>query len=208
MSAAQPSTSPRPARRTVRRTAFALPVATLLAGALAVACSDDAGRAAPTAPLAATAAAASDASVGATMAFGRPPLKAFDRMSLKGMEHGGAGHPMDKVYPGTVVIRRGQTVAFDSYPVHQIAIYAPGTKPSDIRLDPDHLADVEVPWGIERDVLIDDPNNRLAVSPITWNRETWTPDAATFSKPGRYLVICTIIFHYTEAKMYGWVEVR
>ena len=103
-----------------------------------------------------------------------------------------------------MTIRRGETVRFESFPIHQIAVYAPGTQPSDIRVDPDHLDDV----GDFRDVLINDPANRLAVSPISFETTTWDAPAGTFSQPGRYLVICTVVFHFTEARMYGWVQVR
>lgn len=197
-----------------RRAALALPLAAAAAGALAAACGDRA----PTAPTAlrATAApaatagapAAAPAAVGATMRFGREGMTGFDHMSPKAFPHTRAGHTMDKVYPGTVVIRRGETVAFESFPIHQIAVYAPGTRPEAIRLDPDHLADAETPFGTFPDVLIDDPANRLAVSPISFRTLTWTPAAGTFARPGRYLVICTLIFHFVETRMYGWVEVR
>ena len=173
---------------------------------VAAGCADDAT--APAAPAAARVAAAPAAAPAATMRFGRPGLNAFAHMSPKGMEHSGAGHAMDKVYPGTVSIRAGETVAFESFPVHQIAIYAPGTAPADIRLDPEFLDDVSTPFGDFPDVLIDDPANRLALSPISFETMTWTPDAATFARKGRYLVICTIVFHYVEARMYGWVVVR
>jgi hypothetical protein len=143
------------------------------------------------------------------MRFGREGMTGFEHMSPKAYPHTRGGHTMDKVYPGTVVIRRGETVAFESFPVHQIAVYAPGTRPEDIRLDDAHLDDVELPWGeTAPNTLINDPANRLALSPISWQTVNWTPPAGTFARPGRYLVICTVIFHYVETRMYGWVEVR
>jgi hypothetical protein len=203
---------PRPLspRRALRTSAAAVAL-TLLAGALACAGGPDAG--APTAPTARAprrppAAPAAGETVGATMRFGREEMNGFAHMSPKAFEHTRAGHAMDKVYPGTVSIRAGQTVAFTSFPIHQIAVYGPGTRPEAIRLDPDHLADAETPFGTFPDVLIDDPDNRLAVSPISFQTMTWQPPAGTFAKRGRYLVICTLVFHYVEAKMYGWVEVR
>jgi len=188
-------------------------VAAALLAALVAACAggDDAVTAPVSAagPQRATASADAGPAVGATMRFGRPDMNALDHMSPKAFEHARLGHPIDKVYPGTVTIARGQTVAFESFPVHQIAVYAPGTRPEDIRLDPEHLADAETPWGETfPDVLIDDPANRLAVSPISFRTITWNAPAGTFTRPGRYLVICTLIFHYVPAKMYGWVVVR
>jgi hypothetical protein len=198
----------RPARR-----ALLAPVAALLAGALA--CADRSGDA-PTAPgaspqlsVAAPAAVAPPADPeGATMQFGREGMTGFEHMSPKAFPHTRAGHAVDKVYPGTVAIRAGETVAFRSFPIHQIAVYGPGTKPTDIRLDPEHLDDAETPFGTFPDVLINDPANRLALSPISFATLDWTPPAGTFARPGRYLVICTLVFHYVETKMYGWVEVR
>jgi hypothetical protein len=196
-------------QRLARRPLLSAAMATLLLGALA-ACATDAGTpTAPAAPRLGAAAAAPEApTVGATMRFGRPDMNGFAHMSPNAFQHTQGGHTVDKVYPGTVVISRGETVAFESFPVHQIAVYAPGTRPEDIRLDPDHLADAETPWGTFPDVLIDDPANRLAVSPISFQRMEWTPSAETFTRPGRYLVICTLVFHYVQTRMYGWVEVR
>ena len=192
-----------------RSTLRALPAAALLLGTLAGCTAPDEAPTAPD-PLRQVAAATSPAQplVGATMRFGRDGMNAFAHMSPDGMAHTQAVHAVDKVYPGTVVIARGQTVAFESFPVHQIAVYAPGTRPEDIRLDAEHLADAETPWGVFPDVLIDDPANRRAVSPISFETITWTPDAATFDRRGRYLVICTLVFHFVQTRMYGWVEVR
>ena len=187
------------------------PLPSLLAAAtiLAAACATADAPSAPADPGAPRrTVAATPATVGANMRFGRPDMNAFAHMSPGAMAHTQAGHAVDRVYPGTVVIDRGQTVAFESFPVHQIAVYAPGTQPTDIRLDAEHLADAETPWGTFPDVLIDDPANRLALSPISFERLTWTPDAATFRQPGRYLVICTLVFHFVPTQMYGWVEVR
>jgi hypothetical protein len=193
-----------------RRPLLLLPAAALLAGTLAAACADtptDAPRS-PHPVASASMTAAPTEAVGATMRFGRPDMNGFAQMSPTAMQHTQGGHAVDKVFPGTVVIRAGQTVAFESFPVHQIAVYAPGTAPTDIRIDPEHLADAVTPWGVFPDVLIDDAANRLAVSPISFEPMTWSPAVGTFARPGRYLVICTLVWHYVETRMYGWVEVR
>lgn len=179
----------------------------LLAAALGAACADTAPTA--TAPARAASASAPAATApAATMRFGRLPMTGLHHMAPSAGERSHAGMPMDKVYPHKVVIDRGQSVAFESFPIHQIAVYGPGTQPTDIRLDAEHLDDVATPFGVFPDVIINDPANRLAVSPLSFETLTWTPDAATFARPGRYLVICTLIFHFLPAKMYGWVEVR
>ena len=180
--------------------------ALILAAAAALGCADQAG--APTGPAARATTAAARAPGAATMRFGSTHMNGFAQMAPSALDHNAAGHMVDKVYPHTVVIERGQTVTFESLPVHQIAVYGPGTAPADIRLDPEFLDDVSTPFGDFPDVLINDPANRRALSPVAFEPMTWTPDAATFAEPGRYLVVCTVIFHYVEAKMYGWVEVR
>jgi hypothetical protein len=196
-----------------RRSFLLVPAAALLAGALVAGCTDsptDAARARPSRSIAATSVTAgpTEAVVGATMRFGRPDMNGFSQMSPNALQHTQGGHAVDRVFPGTVVIRAGETVAFESFPVHQIAVYAPGTAPGDIRTDAEHLADAVTPWGVFPDVLIDDPTNRLAVSPISFEPMTWSPAPGTFAKPGRYLVLCTLVWHYVETRMYGWVEVR
>ena len=198
----------------IRRPLLLVPAAALLAGALAAACADaptDAPRSPrPVASASVTSSptSAPTGTVGATMRFGRPGMNGFAQMSPTAMQHTQGAHAVDKVFPGTVVIRASETVAFESFPVHQIAVYAPGTAPTDIRIDADHLADAVTPWGVFPDVLIDDAANRLAVSPISFEPMTWSPEAGTFARPGRYLVICTLVWHYVETRMYGWVEVR
>ena len=174
---------------------------------LALGCADSVAPSAAS-PSASVAAVAARGKPAATMRFGRAGMTGFEHMSPKAMEHTQAGHAVDKVFPHTVVIDRGQTVAFESFPVHQLAVYAPGTMPADIRLDDDHLDDASTPFGVFPNVLINDPLNRLDLSPISWETMTWTPAAGTFDRPGRYLVICTLVFHYVPMKMYGWVEVR
>ena len=195
-----------------RRPLLLVPAAALLFGALAAACADTPTGAVIPRPsrsvAAASAASVASETVGATMRFGRPDMNGFEQMSPSALQHTKAGHAVDKVFPGTVVIRAGETVAFESFPVHQIAVYAPGTAPTDIRIDEDHLADAVTPWGVFRDVLIDDAANRLAVSPISFESMRWSPAPGTFTRPGRHLVICTLVQHYVQARMYGWVEVR
>ena len=196
----------------IRRPLLLVPTAALLAGTLAAACADtptgaDAIRS-PRPVASASATSAPTETIGATMRFGRPGMNGFAQMSPAALQHNQAAHAVDRVFPGTVVIRAGETVAFESFPVHQIAVYAPGTSPTDIRTDRDHLADAVTPWGIFPDVLIDDAANRLAVSPISFEPMTWSPASGTFARPGRYLVICTLVWHYVETRMYGWVEVR
>jgi len=46
--------------------------------------------------------------------------------------HDGSFHAFDKVRPHTVTIARGGSVTYEIYPLHQPAVWAPGTRPEDI----------------------------------------------------------------------------
>jgi plastocyanin len=110
----------------------------------------------------------------------------------------------DALVPRTVVIQRGGTVTFNTFGPHGVAIYEDGTEPGDIDtsvLAPPVASCPPVP-------LIDDPDRRIAVvAPQVCAGGTPTP-AYTFTEPGRYLVICRFLPHFTEFDMYGWVIVR
>jgi plastocyanin len=138
----------------------------------------------------------------ATIDFGRDQLGSpFPPPS----GHDASGHSRDSLFPREVVIDKGGTVTFvmGASGVHEVAIYEPGTTPADINaslLEPPSPTCPPVP-------LINDPNHRIAVvsdqvceggSPAP----TWT-----FTAPGRYLVICTLLPHF-QTGMYGWVTVR
>jgi plastocyanin len=115
--------------------------------------------------------------------------------------HDQSAHARDTLVPGSVVIDPGGTVVFDvPAGVHQIAIYAPGTKPEDI--DTTNLVAL-CPGQTPR--LINDMNNRVAL--ITHACGSDWQAQYTFNTPGRYLVICAFLPHF-EVGMYGWVEVR
>lgn len=123
-----------------------------------------------------------------------------------GSGHDQSFHGSDKMVPRTVVIAAGGEVHFDLVPFHQAAIYSPGTQPEDI--DVSLLEDLTFPIFIP-DFIINDPGNRVALSPDLSPVEfTWTTPEGTFDTPGRYLVICTTLPHFVQADMYGWVIVK
>lgn len=123
-----------------------------------------------------------------------------------GSGHDNSFHASDKMVPRTVVIAQGGTVHYDVVPFHQVAIYAPGTKPGDIDLT--LTEDLTFPIFIP-DFIINDPNDRVALSPpLTVVETVWSTPTGTFDTPGRYLVICTTFPHFAEADMYGWVIVK
>jgi plastocyanin len=124
-------------------------------------------------------------------------------------EHDGSGHARDHVYPREVVIARGGQVAFHIDPVHQVAVYEPGTEPGDIRVDPTTLEDVDLGPFVLPNFRINDPTNRIVLGPPQQLfDQDWTTPSGTFDQPGRYLVICTTTPHFLASKMYGWVTVK
>jgi plastocyanin len=141
----------------------------------------------------------------ATMQFGKPNVGSdFPPVP----PHDQSAHAKDDLVPRTVVIDKGGEVTFNTFGVHQVAIYAPGTEPGDI----DTTDLVLTPAGCPKPgpppgapLLIDDDTNRIANYPMACP----APRTVThiFTKPGRYLVICSFLPHF-QVQMYGWVIVR
>jgi hypothetical protein len=123
--------------------------------------------------------------------------------------HDRSFHSYDKISPRAVVIPVGGTVRMATGVFHQAAIYDVGTKPEDIVLSPATLDDINVPFppGVLPDFVINYPTDRLALSPVFFAPTTWTAPAV-FDRPGTYLIICTILPHFVEAKMYAYVIVK
>jgi plastocyanin len=123
---------------------------------------------------------------GEVMAFGNPDAGT----DYPPQVHDESLHGKDRVIPGTVVIDAGQTVTFQVYPGHRVAIYNQGVRPEDITVPPTGS-------------FVLDPTNRLYLQPSP------TPTVTrTFPTPGRYLVICAARRHFVVARMWGWVIVR
>jgi plastocyanin len=110
----------------------------------------------------------------------------------------------DTLVPQTVVIDQGGTVTFRTYGGHGIAIYEPGVAPGDI-----DVTDLNPPVaGCPPQPLIDDATDRITVLGTQVCAGGSPTKQFTFTEPGKYLVICTFLPHFTDAKMYGWVIVR
>jgi hypothetical protein len=125
--------------------------------------------------------------------------------------HDQSAHARDSLAPRTVVIARGGGVTYQIAPFHQPAIYRPGTTPADITLSDATLDDLAVPFPpfVLPNFIINDPAGRVALAPaLQVAPSTWTSPAGTFAQPGRYLVICTVLPHFAEFEMYGWVIVQ
>jgi len=137
----------------------------------------------------------------ATMQFGQPNVGS-DYPPVP--PHDQSAHAKDNIVPRTVVIDKGGKVTFNTFGVHEVAIYAPGTEPGDI--DTSDL--VQMPAGCPAfaPLLIDDDTNRIALysQPCGPGPRAVTH---TFTESGRHLVICAFLPHF-EVQMYGWVIVR
>jgi plastocyanin len=128
--------------------------------------------------------------------------------------------------PDEVTIQAGGVVNFIIGGAHQIAIYDHGTRPEDIRLTSGFLVPTAAGGPA---ILINDPRKRIyrgldpTVQPTLSIPPPPLPPPASpqvvtdrvetvqFPKSGTYLVICTIIFHFTPApgvfEMFGYVRV-
>jgi len=138
----------------------------------------------------------------ATVQFGQTDTGSPFPPSLTPHDH--SFNAKDNLLPRTVVIDVNGTVTYNTFGVHQVAIYKPGVRPEDINtnlLGAPGAGCPPVP-------LINDPTNRLAVLGAQPCGGGPTSPSYTFTQPGKYLVICTFSIHFIEAKMYGWVEVR
>jgi plastocyanin len=115
--------------------------------------------------------------------------------------------------PRNVVISQGQSVTFEINGPHHLAIYAAGTTLQNIdTTNAAPPAALNCPLGAGR-IDDDDANSdRLfetagCPAPPTFGPELVQVPSATFSTPGRYLVICQLRAHFLEG-MHGWVTVR
>jgi hypothetical protein len=95
--------------------------------------------------------------------------------------------------------------------VHQVIVYAPGTRPEDVNTALTRPAQGGGP------PLINDPVNRVyaGLDPTTIHGGPPQPrnplqdrvEVVRFTRKGRHLVICGLFPHFVNDKMYGWVEV-
>lgn len=115
--------------------------------------------------------------------------------------------------PQTVTIKEGGSVNFVLAGFHQVAVYAPGTKPGDI----DTSLLLPIPGAPPTVGIIDDEENRIyrgldprllspapPASPNLLSQDR--VEVVGFAKRGTYLVICTINVHFADG-MFGWVRV-
>ena len=137
----------------------------------------------------------------ATVSFGEwmttPPL---DRYPSVSPSPPAANH--HELVPKTVKIKAGGTVNYVISGFHQVNVYDDGTKPGDINTA--LTRPVSVPPGPP---LINDPNRRLysGLDPSTQTRDR--VEVVHFPNPGTYLVICGVLPHFVNDRMFGFVRV-
>jgi uncharacterized cupredoxin-like copper-binding protein len=135
----------------------------------------------------------------ATVSFGTwltdPPTDRFPNASPGAAN----GHG---VIPREAKIKAGGSVNFVIAGLHQVIVYAPGTKPEDID-SATTTPTTGTPAGVP---LIDDPEGRVyrGLDPSLQPRDR--VEIVQFAKPGRYLVICGVQGHFLEG-MIGYVRV-
>jgi plastocyanin len=174
---------------------------------LTVACSQSAPS--PTAPLVAggSMVASGDSPLAATVLFGNDSVgSGFPTPT----GHDQSGHARDNLIPRTVVIDKGGTVTFQmGGGVHQVGIFADGTRPEDvIRTGAQNKPGCPAAGRYISGAA--NPGTFVAVTgdPLCDNTKPNVPiQSYTFQTPGTYLVICTFIPHL-DLGMYGWVVVR
>lgn len=117
-------------------------------------------------------------------------------------DHDGSFHAQDAIRPRTTVIRAGTTVEFIIAAGHDVSVYEPGVTPGDIDTSLLEAAGAPFPFP----PVINDPEGRLARAPVNFGPPvTWS---WTFDEPGVYLVICDVLPHFVEARMYAWIRVQ
>ena len=177
-----------------------IPHAILLPFVLAAACAQPGST--PSNPSAAAGSLSVQTSSGATVRFGNDTVGSpFPPPS----GHDASGHGRDNMIPRTAVIDVNETVTFQmGGRNHQVGIYKDGTEPDQVS-----RAGAAPKAGCGPAPYLPgtgDPN-LIAIlgQPICAGGATSV--SYTFTKPGRYLVICTFIPHL-DLGMYGWIEVR
>jgi hypothetical protein len=141
----------------------------------------------------------------ATVSFGAWPGTADEPLDRIATPFAPIAPNIHSLLPRTVTIKAGGAVNYIVAGFHQIAVYAPGTKPSDIST----TGQLPIPMAPPEVFLIDDPNNRLfrGIDPRVQTVPQDRVEVVHFSRRGVYLVICTVSVHFLDDRMFGWVRV-
>ncbi len=121
----------------------------------------------------------------------------------------GNGH---RLIPYEPTIKVGGTVNYIIAGFHQVIVYAPGKRPSEV-----NVAMTRPTQGTPGPALINDPLERTYVGLDPSTVHGGPPTARTplldrvevvqFERKGRHLVICGVLPHFVNDNMYGWVNV-
>jgi plastocyanin len=126
----------------------------------------------------------------------------------------------DILIPQKVTIKEGDTVNFIIGGGHVLNIYGDGTKPEDIDTS---VIEPATNCPTTAGGVFNDPNNRIYRGPCFSTSFGTTPtttitrrdgvEVVQFTKPGRYLVICSRLNHFInsttgEFQMFGFVKVE
>ncbi len=137
----------------------------------------------------------------ATVSFGawpsEPPL---DRMNLPP----GPAPNIHQLIPYVATVKAGGSVNFIIAGFHNIAVYGPGTKPTDINTS----LTAPVPGAPSPTFprIIDDPVNRVYRGPFSFTIAQDRVEVVHFPTRGLYLVICAFVPHFND-EMWGYVRV-
>ena len=117
--------------------------------------------------------------------------------------HDASSNAKDNLIPRTVVISAPGTVRFDieQFGFHQPVVYAAGTQPGDVAVPafPQNFF-ITLPGAPPvAPEIAKGPLHEPGAPPVSW--------PMSFATPGKYLVICNLIPHFSFFKMYGWVIV-
>ncbi len=104
--------------------------------------------------------------------------------------------------PNEPTIKAGGAISFAISGLHNVQIFAPGTKPEDIN------SGLTIPMtGPPGLPIINDPTGRVyrGLDPSLLPEDR--VESVRFLSPGRYLVVCGFLFHFQD-NMFGYVNVR
>src|SRR5215471_21575273 len=126
----------------------------------------------------------------------------------------------DIIIPQKVTIKEGDTVNFIIGGGHVLNIYGDGTRPEDIDTS---VIEPAANCPTTAGGVINDPNNRIYRGPCFSTSFGTTPtttitrrdgvEVVQFTKPGRYLVLCSRLNHFIDSttgefQMFGFVKVE
>lgn len=106
--------------------------------------------------------------------------------------------------PNEARIKAGGAVSFVISGLHNVQVFAPGTKPDDINTGLTIPMTGPAPFtGLP---IINDPSGRIYRGPDPSLLPLDRVETVHFAKPGRYLVICGFLLHFQD-NMFGYVRV-